>query len=451
MKHSSPKILNWLKSPYILFLILAAGIAWLLLTNGDNHFVTSEKTNLTFNKEMQIVRPGETEPTNYPAGAPFRLLAYTGNNFLLEDEQGVRMVMPVPSADSYSLSGSKVGMNRHIEWTFDSYMKADDPDAIAVGQNIDDFIKERGDFTEGNPLVGYYEFKYIVPVINGVRYESGIALHTDENGVITSGEVINKDHTSSNLFTALPFFDTIVSWNLVTHGVNKLYDDYEVSSADNEKKGFLSLIMGWIWDFIVWILKLGLLIVILAVVFIVPAMAICSVTGPMIYIKSIPTSAINVINLLFAIPVLYITLLSMTDYFHSIWWIMFPIFVAFVVSACSAVLSSTSGRRCPKCRAVDSIKSNHTKLDTRVSTEYETVDHESDTLKHKGYNVTKGREEWTQDTYSKLYRITTTETDWRVDWHCEACGDSGTSTYTKTDKKRELVRTERGKNVWTPK
>lgn len=457
MEDKKLDIMLWLKSPYILWSLIAiVAVVGICLMDRDTHFVdrNREATILTFNQDMEFKRPGEEQSTLYNAATPFKMLGRYMNRWIVEDPDGNRMYIARPKKDTYTLTGpldeTSDGSRREIKKSYHTYIKADAIDKIAIGKYISEFIDEYGDCTNANPSAGRYEFTYLYPLVDGTRYESGLLLNTDSEGKIVSSGAVNPKNTSKNFFNYLPFFDTIVSWNLVSLFSGGLYEDIDPETEDNDE-GFVSMILGWIWGVLLWFIKLALLLLIIGLVFILPTMAVCSLTGPMIHIKSISDQVIGGINAFFAVPLLYILLISFTDAFHEVWIVALPIFLLMAVTALTMTVSQTIGRRCSQCRSVDSIKSTTVQLDQRTSTRYETRKYADDKLKHKGYSLSRGREEWTRNVSYATYLITTVETDWRDDWHCEVCGHSGSRVYTTTKETKEFVDSRNDKEIWIEK
>ena len=443
---------TWHKSPYLLLLPIVAGLIIWLLCWSDRHFVSDnqvEETVITLSAPLQEYSSGLPDSLAFPAGTQLSMLGHFDNAILVEDTAGRRFrIFLKPSDYTVAIPGN--ADKRHFDTHYYFYVKASDPEQVLVGKNINDIIKKYGDYTYGDPSAGYYGFRYLTPLVDGVRYESGVALLTDSDGNVISSRILKPEYSSSNFFHILPFYDTITSWNLA-RGFHSLFRD-KSPEPEHESKGFFGTIFGWIWGIIVWLFKLVILIVLLGAIFIVPPMAIAAITGPLIHFKHISSGTIDLINLVFSIPLEYIIFITLTDYFHQLWLVAMPFFALCAIAAIWMPSQLTTGRRCPKCRAVDTLKSTTTKLDERVRYEYEYRVHESDKLKYKGYNLRRGQDEWAQKvTYSRVrYKIT--ETDYRRDWVCTACGASGTSY--STDKKRKfdgVVESETHNRLWKEK
>ncbi|MDE7125639.1 MAG: hypothetical protein K2O12_04075, partial [Muribaculaceae bacterium] len=373
-------------SPYLLFLFIAGITIWYCTSNAETHFVpeTPARGLISYNEVFTHILPGDTEPTQYPAGHTFEVLGKFGNQCLLEDSAtGTRFATIAPKKDTYTTAGNPDILNRHINSSFCTYVKTDDVKDIFIGRNIKDVVAEIGDYTEANPASGYYFFKYLVPITGRIRHESGTVFRTDASGKIIASDELSAEETSSNLFGYLPFYSSIVSWNILNHGVDNL-----ISIAEPEvEKGFFAMILGWIWGFIWSLVKLAIMLVIIALIFILPATAILAVTGPMVRIKTISTTTINYINFIFAAPIEYILFISFTDYFHESWWVAGPIFFLFTLCAFGAINAMTVNRRCVKCGAVDSMESESTILDVRTKVRIENETYEDRKLKYKGFSL----------------------------------------------------------------
>lgn len=449
---SKSDAMNWLKSPYILCALVGIVAIYVFLTNADTHFIDADKEPcyLTVSHPLEADLKGiENKKIEIPANTKLRLYGKWGYGYLVEDTStGLRCVVNL-GKDSLAKEGSADALNRRFDPEFKSYVKADNTKDIFVGRKINEIIKKYGDYTMAVPEEGIYFFRYLTPLVDGTRYESGLTLHTDSTGTILSSSVPQKSHTSSNFFKILPFYSTICSWNLATHSTNKLYSSD--NDSEEESSGFFGTIFGWIISLIVGILKFGLLLVILALMFILPGMIIASITGPMIYMKHISSTTIDIINYCFTIPLEYIILVSLLDVTHGVWLVTLPLFVMLAFIATMMPSNMTSSRRCPKCRSVDSIKHKYTVIDTRERTEIENVDIESDKAKYKGYNLAKLRHEWGQDIEHLKFLVTITETDTQDDWHCTICGDSGSKVTTTVKRKRELIDTRKETQIWVEK
>lgn len=451
-KNGRTGIMRFIISPYILYSVLAGMLVlWLFFVDNKQHLSEVEgiPSEFRLSEPLSIKSP---EPDGvmmeYPSGTSLKLYGRTGTNWIVEDENGIRRIISAPKDDSYSFSSGDEGLNTIVNSEYALYVSAKNTDDVLVGENINDVIRKYGDYTEANTAKGYYYFKQIHPLIGRVRYESGISLSTDSSGIVIASAAPENSYTTSNLFGYLPFYNTICSWNLANRAFNRLIQtDMPV---EEQSKGFLNILLGLIWGFVWGCCKIVIALVFLFLVFVIPASVIVSVTGPMVYIKTISTKCIMYINLFFTIPLEYILLISMTDYCHQVWWIAFPIFVFMAAAGVMIPINMTMDRRCPKCGEVDTREFKRTVLDVREKSRLEEDHYESETAKHK-YNYRKMRNEWLQDTYTKLYRITETEKDIQTDWVCKACGATGTSVHTERTSKREHIETDRGKNVWVKK
>lgn len=443
---------TWLSSPYLLLIPVVAGLIIWLLCWSDRHFVSDnrvEETAITLSEPVEESTTGLPDPVSLPEGSRLSLLGHYNNGFLVEDAEGRRFRINL-KPENYTTDGTGNAANRYFNSQYHFYVKASDPEKVFVGKNINEIIKKYGDYTFGDPAAGYYAFRYLTPLVNGVRNEHGVAFITDSEGTITASQLLTPEYPTSNFFKILPFYDTILSWNLA-RGFNSLYSD-ESAEPEKESRGFFGTIFGWIWSVIVWLFNFAILIVLLMAIFFVPPMAIAAITGPMIHFRHISSVKIDLINVILSVPLEYIIFITLIDYFHQLWLVALPFFAFLAIAAVWIPSNLTTGRRCSECSAVDTLKHTTTKLDERVRYEYEDRVHESDKLKYKGYSLKRGQEEWAQKvTYSRVrYKIT--ETDYRHDWVCSACGASGTST--STDKKRKfdgVVESQTHDRLWKEK
>lgn len=443
---------SWLLSPYLLYIGIAVLVIWYITGNARTHFASdsTERAKVTFEEGIKQGLPGDDFVTEFPAGQTFEILARQGGQWILEDPAtGVRFTRVVPEKRKtpYTISGNTDALRKLVSPTFHSYVKADDVKNVFIGRNISDVVKEIGDYNEGNPAKGYYYFRYLTPVTGSVRHESGVVFTTDADGVITASDEADPESTSSNLFGKLPFYSDIVSWNLITHGVNSL-----VSQAEpKEEKGWLSLFLGWIWGFVWGLCKIVIMFVIIGLIFFLPATAIVAVTGPMVRVAKIKSSTIRWINCIAVIPLEYILFISFTDYFHTLWWIAGPIFLCFAIGAVSAIEDMTSARRCTKCGAIDSHYTESKVLDVREKVRLEETVNEDRNLKYKGYSLKTMSDQWEQEVRYRTWRITTIETDTQYDTYCHNCDYHVTRVSTTKKTKRELWDRQTEKRRWVPK
>lgn len=236
--------------------------------------------------------------------------------------------------------------------------------------------------------------------------------------------------------------------NIVTHAVDDLLCEDE---EDEDSSGFFMTILSAVWSFVFFFVKLGILLVILYLLFVIPASAVLAVTGPLVRIKSVSSGKIVWLNTLLVLPIEYILLISFTDYFHALWWIMFPLFLLFVFAAWNLIQEGTVGRRCPKCSAVDTIKSKSIELARRQHYEYKTYDHKGK-LKYEGYSLKRMQEEWSRKVVSTTWRTLVTEIDYQRDSHCTECDYTNTSYYTEVKKaSAERYSEEKSKELWKEK
>lgn len=450
LSDKKPTWKTWLLSPYLLYIGLAALVIWYLTNNAHTHYVPeqSEKGLVTLTGDFSTILPGETEPTVFPSGKQFDLLGRLGQQWILEDPStGLRFTSLKSDLGEPELSGNEEILNRLVNTGFHSYVKADSFDNVFIGRNINDIVKEIGDYTEANPAEGYYYFKYVVPLVGKQRNESGLVLTTDSEGKVTASTMKKLDSSSSNNLAILPFYSTITSWNLLTHGVNDLYSIVK----PEKKKGFFAMIFGWIFSLIWGLCKLVILLVIIGLIFFLPATAVLAITGPMVRMKAFSSKTITLINLAFVIPLEYILFVSFADYFHSISLIAIPIFLALIAGVVASILNMTVGRRCPNCGAVDSLYTESKKVDERVTTSQETYTSEGKKLKYKGISMKTLDHTWEQDVSHRTYFITVTETDYQDDTYCRCCDYHSTSIRTEKKKSRELGFEEKEKRKWVPK
>lgn len=450
LSDKKPTWKTWLLSPYLLYIGLAALVIWYVTNNADTHYVPEQQERglVTLNESFSRILPGDTEPTVFPAGKQFELLGRLGQQWILEDPQtGLRFTNLKSELGECELSGNEEIVNRLVNTGFHSYVKADSYDDVFVGRNINDVVSKVGDYTEANPEKGYYWFKYLVPLVGKERNESGLVLTTDPDGVIVGSNMKKPEASESNKLAILPFYSTITSWNLLTHGVNNLYETVK----PEKEKGFFATIFGWIFGLIWGLCKFVLLLGIILLIFFLPATAILAITGPMVKMKAFSSTQIMLINLAFVVPLEYILFVSFADYFHSASWIAIPIFLVIIVGVMAAISDMTVGRRCPKCGAVDSNYTESKMVDVRVSTHQESYTHEDPKLKYKGVSMKTMDHTWEQDVSHRTYFVTVTETDYQDDTYCRCCDYHRTSIRTEKKKSRELAFEDKEKRKWVPK
>lgn len=131
------------------------------------------------------------------------LCGYNKYDFLVRDVNGLQFVVP--------LGGLEAKIERlddfNEEFTYNVSKKKLDS---YMGKEIWQFVDEVGDYVTGFGLV--YDFPYLIAIENGERIR-GLKIVTNVMGVIQDIQYNDKEK-SSNIFSKLPFYETIACKNM---------------------------------------------------------------------------------------------------------------------------------------------------------------------------------------------------------------------------------------------
>lgn len=188
--------------------------------------------------------------------------------------------------------------------------------------------------------------------LNGDRYYHGVSLELDKNGIVTGQGML---HIQRNFFGKLPFYDTILSWNLLEYVRPPLYVDSQEEAREE---------IGIIWGTLkgtFWFLLVNLPLIILAFVFITPSSKGWVAFG-----------LFEIVHL----PFVYVTSIIFLNEYHQSWIILLPIFLFIASAPCTAyaLYLAEEAAKCPKCGA-NNWSSDATIRDNRREIEYSPYPH----------------------------------------------------------------------------
>ena len=218
----------------------------------------------------------------------------------------------------------------------------DDEAKDFIGMHISEVVKEWGDYTYSLKKTNntkYYIFNHIT-LAGTIDREESPQLITDMTGVVIDKAVGN---VSKNLFGILPFYDNILTINLLK---GKMFFDDLDKFYNHGKESFLIMLLIYfvyasIYSLIAGIICFGLM-----------------------HIKKIPNSAIKVLFVSMCVICGYILTISLMEHFHEIWILVF--FSMGICLVCYYFSHRLIGleKRCPKCNAINSVKTEKIVMDS---------------------------------------------------------------------------------------
>ena len=211
-----------------------------------------------------------------------------------------------------------------------------------IGKHISEVVKEWGDYTYSLKKTNntkYYIFNHIT-LAGTIDREESPQLITDMTGVVIDKAVGN---VSKNLFGILPFYDNILTINLLK---GKMFFD-DLDMFDNHKKdGFFIMLLIYFIYALVYSLIAGI---------------ICF---GLMHIKKIPNKILEALLVLMCVVCGYILTVSVMEHFHEIWILVF--FSMGICVVCYYFSHRLIGlkKRCPKCNAINSVKTEKIVMDS---------------------------------------------------------------------------------------
>lgn len=217
----------------------------------------------------------------------------------------------------------------------------DIPENQIVGSNIESMTERWGDYIfaqpddrESDAKGRVYTFTYIMLLQND-SYLKGVKLYTDSNGVII--DVMPHQGTQHNLFGYLPFYDDILSLNLMQWLMPGPWLD---AGREVPSRGIFVSLLNTLFIFGVCLL-------------------IVSIVGILVYIpfdrllpkdrtelRFIPMIAIIAAESI----VYYIIVITLIDYYSAAWWITLPLMFGWACYVPFSSLMLFTRDYCPKCQ-----------------------------------------------------------------------------------------------------
>lgn len=282
--------------------------------------------------------------TTIPAGTELKAVAECSTyEWAVEDNAGNRFAIKKTSVDG-DVSGLKA-----IRDGYHHVYRG----MTLNGRRLADICKEAGDYIYADVNAGKYYFRQIVLANGSDRYD-GVLLTVDGNGIVTNTEPTNP--ARSNLYTVFPFFDRIISLNLL--------DKFVPFSADADLEVLESFSLKQVGSSILnFFISIVLLFAIIFASFIVIAFVI-GVTfgaGNLVFnaighFTRLKNSVIYVMEYIYMIPCTYVILFSVLYFFNDFWVLVLPVVIGLLVWMFILVENySVRGARCTKCRSLNTI------------------------------------------------------------------------------------------------
>ena len=208
---------NYIKKQDAKFNLIISLVSWLFILFGIFY-----QPDLTFEKDRDFVHlkgdkiksymifdKGEgfkvyENDISYSPDAKLRPIVgnlFNKNKIIVDDEKGNRFAILVNDISAYP-KGLRI-LNHSFRYI---YNRKD-----LNGELLSDIISKAGDYSFLDKDKRIMVFPQIV-LFNGAERTKGVALIYDENGRVTQTGIWDSPHT--NLYTHIPYYDKIASWNL---------------------------------------------------------------------------------------------------------------------------------------------------------------------------------------------------------------------------------------------
>lgn len=220
---------------------------------------------------------------------------YDKKRIIVDDEDGNRFAIPISNLQSFPEGLRKLNNSYHYV-----YNRKD-----LNGELVTDIINQAGEYSFLDKQKRCIVFPQIV-LFNGAERTKGVALFYDNDGRVTKTSVWDTPH--SNLYTHIPYYDKIASWNLFVK-----FQRFTTSS-DYESGFFGNAISAIFWFLFDCLATVIMTILILGGTF----FAVYPLLYKLCKLPNMPNSLIYVLSYL---PVLIMVLLALALllFFNNIW------------------------------------------------------------------------------------------------------------------------------------
>lgn len=261
------------------------------------------------------------------------------NRIVVDDENGNRFVISVNNLKSYP-KGLRI-LNHQYRYVYNR--------KNLNGKRLKDIIAEAGDYSYLDKEKRIMVFPQIV-LFNGAERTKGVALVYDENERVIQTGIWDSPHT--NLYTHIPYYDKIASWNL--------FIKFQRFTQENnyEPEFFGEVISGICWFVFDCIASLFVVVVILGGLF--------YSLYPLLYkLCKLPRVPNYLIYLLAysLIPVMLLFSLALLFYYNDIWmWvaiceISYLVYTLVLVGELAPV--SVRCSKCHKMNCIDVVETDY--------------------------------------------------------------------------------------------
>ena len=313
MRKHHVKLLSLLKTGlYVLITVAIIGIMINILNNPAKppRFYPEAKSKIITELKFE----GYTPELNSEVDV---LCGYNKYDFLVRDVNGLQFVVP--------LGGLEAKIERlddfNEEFTYNVSKKKLDS---YMGKEIWQFVDEVGDYVTGFGLV--YDFPYLIAIENGERIR-GLKIVTNVMGVIQDIQYNDKEK-SSNIFSKLPFYETIACKNM--------YVSISITGDNNFWERLFAVGVNFF--------LLGFVVMMIART----ASVISHWMGERNF--GVKTS-VKVLIWVVCAPFVYIYSIALLDFYHS-WWIIVLVYIFSVITMTFEIGTENAAKsiyKCPSC------------------------------------------------------------------------------------------------------
>lgn len=374
-KHHVKQLARLKTGIYVVVTIAIIGVMIKTLTEpSDPPRLTPEaKNRITVEMNIDGFRPSTEREVEV-------LCHYDDYDFLVRDDCTNQFVVPVNGL------ATKVKRLDHLNEDFTYNVSKKKLDGY-MGKEIWQMAEEVGDYVTGLGLV--YDFPYLVAIENGERVQ-GVKVVTNQMGVIQDIQY-NEKERSSNIFSKLPFYETIACKNMYVSisitGDNSIWERLTVVGINFFLLGFVILMIA----------------------------RTASVISHWMGEKSFSVrTSVKVLIWVVCAPFIYIYSVALLDFYHS-WWIIVLVYIFTIISMTFEMGTENAAKsiyKCPSCQK-NGVYAPTEKVIRRVHTK--TV-----------YDWSRGK---TERGIRIPEKICTLDVTYIMEGRCNECGYVDTNTY----------------------
>lgn len=312
-KHHVKQLARLKTGIYVVVTIAIIGVMIKTLTEpSDPPRLTPEaKNRITVEMNIDGFRPSTEREVEV-------LCHYDDYDFLVRDDCTNQFVVPVNGL------ATKVKRLDHLNEDFTYNVSKKKLDGY-MGKEIWQMAEEVGDYVTGLGLV--YDFPYLVAIENGERVQ-GVKVVTNQMGVIQDIQY-NEKERSSNIFSKLPFYETIACKNMYVSisitGDNSIWERLTVVGINFFLLGFVILMIA----------------------------RTASVISHWMGEKSFSVrTSVKVLIWVVCAPFIYIYSVALLDFYHS-WWIIVLVYIFTIISMTFEMGTENAAKsiyKCPSCQ-----------------------------------------------------------------------------------------------------